>query len=62
MFLPLEIYHGGGAPAAFEPLKDHITEYNFALAQYFGAGVQACIRYVDHVQLKRVDKYFLKMK
>ena len=40
MFLPLVIYHGGGPAAQFEPLNLHRTEYDFAFAQYFGAGVQ----------------------
>lgn len=44
MFLPLLNYEGGGPQAWFEPLKDHIQEFDFALAQYFGAGVQACYR------------------
>lgn len=44
MFLPLLNYEGGGPQAWFEPLKEHIQEYDFALAQYFGAGVQACYR------------------
>jgi len=44
MFLPLTQYWGGGDAATFEPLSDHITEYNWGLAQYFGAGVAACYR------------------
>ena len=44
MFVPLLVYHGGGAPAIFEPLKDHLVEYRWALAQYLGAGVAACYR------------------
>jgi hypothetical protein len=44
MFLPLQNYEGGGPGAWFEPLTEHIKEYEFALAQYFGAGVQACYR------------------
>ena len=44
MFVPLVDYHGGGAPAAFEPLASHLVEYEWALAQYLGAGVAACYR------------------
>ena len=44
MFVPLVDYHGGGAAAAFEPLQEHILEYEWALAQYLGAGVAACYR------------------
>ena len=44
MFVPLVQYHGGGAAAAFEPLSDHKLEYEWALAQYMGAGVAACYR------------------
>ena len=44
MFLPLTQYHGGGDAATFEPLSDHLTEYEWGLAQYFGAGVAACYR------------------
>ena len=44
MFLPLVQYHGGGDAATFEPLSDHIVEYEWGLAQYFGAGVAACYR------------------
>ena len=44
MFVPLVEYGGGGASAMFEPLSDHIVEYEWALAQYLGAGVAACYR------------------
>jgi hypothetical protein len=44
MFVPLVEYHGGGEAAIFEPLKDHLTEYEWYLAQNFGSGVQACYR------------------
>ena len=44
MFLPLTEYHGGGEAAIFEPLEDNLDAYEWALAQYFGAGVQACYR------------------
>lgn len=44
MFVPLIDYHGGGADAAFEPMSQHLPEYNMALAQYLGAGVAACYR------------------
>ena len=44
MFLPLVVYHEGGAEAMFEPLTEHIKEYEWGLAQYLGAGVAACYR------------------
>lgn len=42
--VPLIDYHGGGAAAAFEPLQDHLPEYEMALAMNLGAGVAACYR------------------
>ena len=44
MFVPLVQYHGGGKDAIFEPLSDHKLEYEWALAQYLGAGIAACYR------------------
>lgn len=44
MFMPLVDYHGGGADAAFEPMSQHLPEFEFGLAQYLGAGVAACYR------------------
>lgn len=44
MFVPLVEYHGGGAAASIEPLKDHLPHYEQRLANLFGAGVQACYR------------------
>jgi hypothetical protein len=44
MFVPLTQYHGGGAAATIEPLKDHLPHYEARLANLFGAGVQACYR------------------
>ncbi len=44
MFVPLTEYHGGGAAATTEPLKDHLPHFNQRLANLFGAGVQACYR------------------
>ena len=44
MFVPLVQYHGGGANATIEPLKDHLPHYEQRLANLFGAGVQACYR------------------
>ncbi len=44
MFVPLVQYHGGGAAATIEPLKDHLAHYESRLANLFGAGVQACYR------------------
>jgi hypothetical protein len=44
MFVPLTQYHGGGAAATIEPLKDHLQHYEHRMADLFGAGVQACYR------------------
>ena len=40
MFVPLTQYHGGGAAATIEPLKDHLDDYARRLSQNFGAGVK----------------------
>ncbi|MCK6500515.1 MAG: hypothetical protein L6Q38_13660, partial [Nitrospira sp.] len=44
MFVPLTEYHGGGAAATIEPLREHLPAYEQHLANNFGAGVQACWR------------------
>jgi protein-S-isoprenylcysteine O-methyltransferase Ste14 len=44
MFVPLTEYHGGGAAATIEPLKDHLQHYAGMLAANLGNGVQACYR------------------
>ncbi|TKG94531.1 hypothetical protein EYV94_11315 [Puteibacter caeruleilacunae] len=44
MFVPLVQYHGGGAAATIEPLKEHLPHYGQRLANLFGAGVQAIYR------------------
>lgn len=43
-FVPLVQYHGGGAAATIEPLKEHLYEYKTHMVQNYGAGVQACYR------------------
>ncbi|WP_343747046.1 alpha-galactosidase [Chitinophaga sp.] len=43
-FVPLSEYHGGGADATLEPLKDHLGTYEQLMMQYYGAGIQACYR------------------
>jgi hypothetical protein len=43
-FVPLTKYQGGGPEAVLEPLKDHLKDYEQLMAQYYGAGVQACYR------------------
>lgn len=43
-FVPLTQYHGGGAAATIEPLKDHIPEYKAHMMQNYGSGVQAFYR------------------
>ncbi len=44
MFVPLTQYHGGGAAATIEPLREHLDHYNGRFANLIGAGVQACYR------------------
>ena len=39
MFVPIEPYHAGGGMASFAPLGQHLEEFEWALAQYFGFGV-----------------------
>ncbi|WP_422081518.1 alpha-galactosidase [Ulvibacterium sp.] len=43
-FVPLTEYHGGGAAATLEPLKDHLPAYKAHMVQNYGSGVQACYR------------------
>lgn len=43
-FVPLVQYHGGGADATLEPLKDHLSDYKAHKMQNYGSGVQACYR------------------
>ncbi len=43
-FVPLTQYHGGGAAATMEPLKDHLVDYENHMMQNYGYGVQACYR------------------
>ena len=44
MMVPLVEYHGGGAAATIEPLREHLDHYDMRLANNFGAGVIACYR------------------
>jgi hypothetical protein len=37
-------YHGGGGEAILEPISEHLLEYEFVLATYFGTGTQAAYR------------------
>ncbi len=43
-FVPLTIYQGGGAESILEPLCEHLKDYEQLMAQYYGAGIQACYR------------------
>lgn len=43
-FVPLTQYHGGGAAATMEPLKDHLVDYENQMMQNYGSGTQACYR------------------
>lgn len=44
MFVPLVEYHGGGAAATIEPLREHLDTYEMFLVQNLLSGVQACYR------------------
>lgn len=44
MFVPLVQYHGGGAAATLEPLREHLDDYEQHLANALGYGAQACYR------------------
>ena len=44
MFVPLTEYHGGGAAATLEPLREHLDAYEGHLTNNLAAGVQACYR------------------
>jgi hypothetical protein len=44
MFLPLVHYHLGKPYSTFEPLAQHLIEYNWGLTQYMGAGVAVAYR------------------
>ncbi|MCK4872997.1 MAG: hypothetical protein KAS72_09750 [Phycisphaerales bacterium] len=44
MFVPLTQYHGGGAAATIEPLRDHLDHYERMLVSNLALGVQACYR------------------
>jgi hypothetical protein len=44
MFVPLVQYHGGGAAATIEPLREHLETYSQILAQNMGSGAQAAYR------------------
>ncbi len=41
---PLTEYHGGGAAATLEPLREHLPAYEAHLINNLAAGVQACYR------------------
>ena len=59
MFVPLVEYHGGGEAATFEPLCEHLNDYESHLSQNFGSGVIACYRgprLYDSEQTKSVVK------
>ncbi|MBI1390243.1 MAG: alpha-galactosidase [bacterium] len=44
MFVPLVEYHGGGAAATIEPLREHLDTYERFLIENLLSGVQACYR------------------
>lgn len=44
MFVPLVQYHGGGAAATIEPLREHLADYEQHLISNLAFGAQACYR------------------
>ena len=44
MFVPLTQYHGGGAAATIEPLREHLDHYRRMFESNLGYGAQACWR------------------
>lgn len=44
MFVPLTQYHGGGAAATIEPLREHLDHYVRMMQSNLGMGVQAHYR------------------
>ena len=42
--MPLTEYHGGGAAATIEPLREHLDHYERMLICNLASGVQACYR------------------
>ncbi|MFG0252569.1 MAG: hypothetical protein ACF8NJ_06820, partial [Phycisphaerales bacterium JB038] len=44
MFVPLTQYHGGGAAATIEPLREHLDHYSRMLSSNLALGAQACYR------------------
>ena len=44
MFVPLSEYHGGGAAATIEPLREHLDHYEMMMKSNLAFGVQACYR------------------
>ncbi|MBL0157829.1 MAG: alpha-galactosidase [Bryobacterales bacterium] len=64
MFVPLTQYHGGGAEATLEPLKDHLEGYSQHLTQNFTSGVQAAYRgprLFDAPETKAVVKRWVEL-
>ncbi|MBQ7982271.1 MAG: hypothetical protein IJ302_01785 [Clostridia bacterium] len=60
-FLPIEEYQGGGDAAKYEPLDEHLEEYDWALAQAAASGIWPCIRgkrLYDTERCKQVVKYW----
>ena len=60
-FLPVEEYHGGGAAAKFEPLTEHLAEYDWVLAEAAASGVWPCVRgkrLYDSELCRQVVKYW----
>jgi len=51
MFVPLVDYHGGGAAAAFEPLSQHLLEYEWASLNISARVSQHVTEVIDYTTL-----------
>eukprot|EP01083_Nonionella_stella_P071200 191131_1 len=60
MFMPLTAYHSSDPDCYFEPLSEHIDEYNWALGQYFGFGVMPMMRGTQLYDSEQVKKTVMK--
>lgn len=43
-FIPLDVYHGGGARACYEPLKENLADLDRRMANTIGCGLKCILR------------------
>lgn len=61
-FIPIEVYHGGGTAAQFEPLNQNLKDYEWALAESIASGVRPTFRgkrLFDTEETKNIVKYWV---